>query len=243
MILDNKKSLLKLLKEVKGKSNVRKAKESLRFVKTNKGEYGENYKFLGITVPESRKIAKKYYNLSFKEVSILLKNRFQEVRLIALLILIYKYNTSNKQKTIEGKKNIYNFYLSQTKYINSWMLVDISAHYIVGNYLLNRDRGILEKLAKSRNLWERRIAIVSTYAFIKNGEYEWTFKLTKMLLNDREDLIHKACGWMLREVGKEVSVVKLKAFLSIYGPKMPRTMLRYAIEKLPEKTRKQYLKS
>jgi 3-methyladenine DNA glycosylase AlkD len=237
-----------LNKELKQKANPKKAKDLMRFFKTGMGEYGEGDIFLGIMVPESRKLAKKYSDLPLKEISKLIKSKYHEARLVALLILVHNYKNidkSNKLCSAEVKplqKEIYEFYLAHTKYINNWDLVDLSAGYIVGDYL-SRKQGFrnLEKLAKSKNIWERRIAIIATFAFIYKGEYEPTFHIVKMLLNDPEDLIHKACGWMLREVGKRVSEPKLRAFLNQYGPQMPRTMLRYAIERLPEKMRKIYL--
>ena len=160
------------------------------------------------------------------------------MRLIAILILVHKYK---KAKLEKDKKSIIRFYLKNTKYINNWDLVDLSAGYIVGEYLIYKNRNILEKLAKSKNLWERRVAIISTFAFIYKGESEWTFRIVSMLLNDKHDLIHKACGWMLREVGKRVGEDKLTKYLDTNSHKMPRTMLRYAIERLPEKKRLYYL--
>ena len=154
------------------------------------------------------------------------------------MILVHKYKQTKIEKE---KKEIVNFYLKNTKYINNWDLVDLSSHYIVGDYLFNKDKKILEKLSKSKNLWERRIAIISTFAFIYKGQSDWTFRIVKMLLNDSHDLIHKACGWMLREVGKRVSENDLTSFLDVYGHQMPRTMLRYAIERLPEHKRLYYL--
>lgn len=216
-----------------------------RFFKTGPGQYSEGDLFLGITVPVCRTIATKHNDIELKEVAELIKNKYHEVRLIALLILVQKYK---KAKTESAKKKIYDFYFKNIKYINNWDLVDLSAHYIVGDYLINKNPRldeasfkILEKLAKSNNLWERRIAIVSTFASIYKGKPEWTFKITKILLFDSHDLIHKACGWMLREVGKRVSVEQLTSYLDINGPQMPRTMLRYAIERLPEKKRLYYL--
>lgn len=232
-----------LIKELGKLANPKKRDILARFFKTGKGEYGEGDKFLGITVPESRKIAKKYIDLDFPELEKLLKNKYHEVRLIALLILVHKFKTHKPTRQGLVGKSIYNFYLKNTQYINNWDLVDLSAHYIVGDYLLKNKskRDILIKLAKSKNLWERRIAIISTFAFIYRNESEWTFKIVKILLGDQEDLIHKACGWMLREVGKRVSEAKLRGFLDLYGLRMPRTMLRYAIERLPEKKRLYYL--
>lgn len=241
-------SYIEVIKELLKLKNKEKSLILARFFKTGKGQYGEGDKFLGITVPVSRKIAHKYSNLDFSDIESLLKNKYHEVRLVGLLILVHKYKTSTK-KNLAEKEKIVKFYLKNTKYINNWDLVDLSAHYTLGDYLYSRTvlkraspRTVLMKLAKSNNLWERRIAIISTFAFIYKNESEWTFTITKILLNDKEDLIHKACGWMLREVGKRVSESQLKAFLDLYGTKMPRTMLRYAIERLPEKKRLYYLK-
>jgi len=239
----------KILKEILLHKNDRKAKILAGFFKTGSGQYGEGDKFLGITVPESRKIAQKNSNLALPMISQLLKNKYHEVRLIALLILVHKYKLSPRSDPGEIKKRkIVDFYLKHTKYINNWDLVDLSAHYIVGDYLYKRvfsrtvlEKLVLEKLAKSKSLWKRRIAIISTFAFIYKGQSNWTFKIVKMLIKDKHDLIHKACGWMLREVGKRVSESDLTSFLDIYGPQMPRIMLRYAIERLPENKRKYYL--
>jgi len=229
----------KILKEIFSKKNEVKRKILSRFFKTGKGEYGEGDKFLGIVVPESRKIAQKYSNITLIEVSRLIKNKYHEVRLIALLILVHKYKTLS----INKKEEIYNFYLKNTKYINNWDLVDLSANYIIGDYLIkNGDRKILDKLSKSKNIWERRIAIISTFAFIYNKESKYTFKIVDTLIKDKHDLIQKACGWMLREVGKRVSEKELLLYLDKNNQKMPRTMLRYAIERLPENKRLYYLK-
>ncbi|MFA6514864.1 MAG: DNA alkylation repair protein [Candidatus Paceibacterota bacterium] len=238
-----------LIKELKAKENLLKAKILAGFFKTGKGQYGEGDLFLGITVPESRKIAQKYKDLKFNEIEKILQNKYHEVRLVAILILVHKYKQASTRQDLVEMKEIVNFYLKNTKYINNWDLVDLSAHYIIGDYLFNKDsrhngvnKKILEKLAKSKNLWERRIAVISTFAFIYKGQSDWTFRIVKMLLNDSHDLIHKACGWMLREVGKRVSENELIGFLNTHGNDMPRTMLRYAIERLPEEKRKYYLK-
>lgn len=229
-----------LIKEIEGMEDKKKSKILARFFKTGKGEYGEGDLFLGITVPESRKLARKYGELALSDVQKLLRNKYHEIRLIALLILVHKYQTSAR-KVLAEKKKIVDFYLKNTKYINNWDLVDLSCHYILGDYLLDENRNILLRLAKSKDLWERRIAIVSTFAFIYKGESKWTFNITKILIDDKHDLIHKACGWMLREVGKRVSEKELSGFLNSYSQKMPRTMLRYAIERLPENRRLYYL--
>ncbi len=242
-----------VINEIKQKANSDKAKILARFFKTGKGEYGEGDLFLGITVPVSRMIAKKYTDLPLKEIQKLLQNKYHEVRLIALLILVQKYRqidigVSAKQG-LAKKKEIVDFYLKNTKYINNWDLVDLSAHYIVGDYLYSRtilkktsQGNILIKLAKSKNLWEKRISIISTFAFIYKGESKLTLEIVKILMKDQHDLIHKACGWMLREVGKRVDEKDLTSFLDRYKSQMPRTMLRYAIEKFEENKRIQYLK-
>ncbi|HUC88507.1 MAG TPA: DNA alkylation repair protein [Candidatus Paceibacterota bacterium] len=252
--------LYDLLKELKVKANPEKARILSGFFKTGKGEYGKGDFFLGIAVPESRKLAVKYGELALSDVSKLIKNKYHEARLVALLILVHKYKTRQPHRQDLWGKQICDFYLSHTKYINNWDLVDLSAGYIVGDYLYKRTvikrvspRTVLEKLANSKNLWEKRIAIISTFAFIYKGEparhasqgdaggYKWTFKIVKILMKDKHDLIKKACGWMLREVGKRVSEKELIKFLDSNIKNMSRTMLRYAIERLPEAKRKYYL--
>lgn len=249
--------MVKILEELKKKANKKKAKDLAWFFKTGKGEYGEGDLFLGITVPEIRKTVKKFPDTPLGEIEKLLKNKYHEIRLTALLLLVdqYQISTSPSARKVLAEK-IFNFYLKNTKYINNWDLVDLSAPKIVGDYLYSHhlaptngrntppwqgEKKILEKLAKSKNMWERRIAIVSTFAFIYKGNDKQTYKIVKMLINDKNDLIHKACGWMLREAGKRVSESHLEAFLSVYGPKIPRTMLRYAIERLPDSKRRYYL--
>ncbi len=229
LLIDLKKDLLKA-------ANPEKAKILQRFFKTGQGEYGEGDLFLGITVPEQRKIAKKYKELTFNEIQDLLNSKFHEHRLVSLLILIEKYKKS------KDKKQIFDFYLANTKNINNWDLVDLSCHKIIGDYLLDKDRAILYKLANSSALWEKRISIISTFAFINNKEYEDSFKIAEILLNDEHDLIHKAVGWMLREVGKRISQEKEEEFLKKHYNKMPRTMLRYAIERFDERKKQFYLK-
>lgn len=227
-----------ILQELLSKRDTRKEEVFVRFFKTGKGQYGECDLFLGISVPETRKIALKYKNLSLEKIQKLLNNKYHECRLAALMILVYQFKKgSDKLKT-----KIFNFYLKNTKNINNWDLVDLSVYHIVGDYLLHKDKKILYKLAKSKNLWERRMSIVSTFAFIKNGELDDTFNITKILISDKEDLIHKACGWMLREAGKRVSEKELVSFLEDNSLNMPRTMLRYAIERLPKPKRQYFLK-
>ncbi len=229
----------KLRNELRRKGNKKKAEALQRFFKTGKGEYAERDIFLGVTVPQSRKIAQKFANLDFKSIQTLLKSKIHEERLIAFLILIHNF----KKGSDPEKKKIFDFYLSNTKFINNWDLVDLSAPKIVGRYLSDQDpvnRSPLIKLAKSKSIWERRIAVLATFTFIKNNEFEIPLKIAERLLNDKHDLIHKAVGWMLREVGKKDIEVEEK-FLRKYYKKMPRTMLRYAIEKFQKNKRLGYL--
>lgn len=228
----------KILEEIYSHKNKNRAKSSAWYFKTSKGQYGEGDIFWGLTVSMCRKIAEKYKNISKSKISLLLKNKVHEVRLVGVLVLVYKYKTG----TEEEKKEITDFYLESTKYVNNWDLVDLSAYRILGDFLLKKkNKNILLKLARSKNLWDQRIAIISTFAFIKKGDLRWIFKLARMFLNHKHDLIHKATGWMLREAGKE-DVVKLRKFLDSNLSKMPRTTLRYAIEKFPENIRKKYLR-
>jgi 3-methyladenine DNA glycosylase AlkD len=229
--------LNQLKKDLKKLANPEKAGILQRFFKTGKGEYGEGDLFLGITVPEQRKIAKKYSELPLKETQKLLSGKIHEHRLTALLILVIKY----KKADDTDKKRISHFYIKNFKHINNWDLVDLSSEKILGEYLLEKDKSLLYRLAKSKNLWERRIAVITTFAFIRNNRFDDTLKISGLLLNDRHDLIHKAVGWMLREIGKRDQEVEEK-FLKKHYRKMPRTMLRYAIEKFDEKKRQFYLK-
>ena len=223
--------------KVKGLANKRNAEVAQRFFKTGPGEYGEGDIFLGIRVPVLRELAKENQAITIKEAEHLLKSPIHEERLLALFILIRIY--SKAEEVI--KKNIYELYLKSTKFINNWDLVDVSAEYIVGDFLLDKGKNPLYQLAKSKNLWDRRISIMSTFCFIKRRQYSETLKVAKTLLNDKEDLIHKAVGWMLREIGKR-DISLEEEFLKAHYKKMPRTMLRYAIEKFPETKRQGYLK-
>ncbi len=229
--------LTELKKELLEVADKEQAVNLQRFFKTGKGEYGEGDIFYGIKVPVQRTIAKKHRDISLPELQELLNSPVHEERLVSLFILVDQY-TKGDSKT---KENIYAFYLKNTKKINNWDLVDLSAPKIVGAHLLNNDKEILFKLAKSSNLWEKRISILSTMFFIKNLQFETTFNLAEILLNDKHDLIHKAVGWMLREVGNK-NINEEEKFLKKHYKKMPRTMLRYAIEKFPEVKRKAYLK-
>ena len=214
-----------------------RAVHSLRFFKTGKGQYGEGDKFIGCTVPQTRSVAAKYSKLPLEDVANLLKDEIHECRLCALVILTNKYSKANELDRFE----ILNFYISHTKYINNWDLVDISAHKIVGEWFKNReDRSLIYQLADSNLLWDQRIAIVSTFTLIRNNDFNDILSLSEKFLSHKHDLIHKACGWMLREVGKRDEVV-LTYFLDQFAHQMPRTMLRYSIEKFDEELRKHYL--
>jgi 3-methyladenine DNA glycosylase AlkD len=213
------------------------AEHSQRFFKSAKGEYGEGDRFLGIRVPVLRQHAREYRDLPLKQLHQLLRSAYHEERLCALLIMVLKYARGSEAE----REGLFQHYLSNTDYINNWDLVDSSAYHIVGVHLEKRERNILYRLADSQNLWERRIAIISTLHFIKNQEYEDTLAIAHRLLDDSHDLIHKAVGWMLREVGNRDRAVE-QAFLNEHYQRMPRTMLRYAIEKFPENQRKAYLK-
>ncbi len=226
-----------VIRTLKLLQNKEKAKILAGFFKTGKGEYGEGDIFLGISVPESRKIAKQYTFLQPSEILLLLQNKIHECRLVALLILVEKFKSSNSLQ----QKDIFDFYLTNTKYINNWDLVDLSADKIIGVHLFYKSKTILYQLAESNNFWERRIAIISTFYFIKKNKFDETIQIAELLLHDKHDLIHKAVGWMLREVGKRNKTVE-EEFLKKHYKTMPRTMLRYAIEKFSKEERKEYLK-
>jgi 3-methyladenine DNA glycosylase AlkD len=227
----------KIKKRLKQLANKEKVKILQRFFKTGPGEYGEGDVFIGVKVPDLRKVAKDVQDIATEDVIVLLESAIHEERLLALLILVRKYVKGNETT----QKRIYRLYLKKTKFINSWDLVDGSAHHIVGDYLMDKNKAPLYRLAKSEDLWERRIAILATFYFIKHGKYEETLNIAKILLTDKEDLIHKAVGWMLREIGKRDMVFE-EMFLKQHYKQMPRTMLRYAIEKFPEPKRQKYLK-
>ena len=229
-------SLTKLKKEILEKSSKEKPKIYAKFFKTGKGEYGEGDIFLGLTVPEQRILAGKYTNLVLDDVKKLLESKYHEHRLMGLFILVYKYEKSNEKE----KAGIKDFYLENKHRGNNWDLVDCIADKILGKHLIDKDKKVLYELAKSESIWDRRIAIISTFEFIKNGKFEDTLKISGILLKDEQDLIHKAVGWMLREIGKR-DLETLEKFLKRHYKKMPRTMLRYAIEKFPEIKRKKYL--
>ncbi len=231
----------KIIQELEKLRNPDKAKILSSFFKTWKWEYGEWDKFLWIPVPPQREIAKKYFEkCSLDDIENLLKSEYHEVRLTGLLILCYKYEFVTKKKLHDEQKKIIDFYLSHLEYSNNRDLVDLVCYKILWNYLLDKDRKILYELAEDKNMRKQRVAIVSTMAFVKNWELDDTLKISEMLLNHKHDLIHKAVWRLLREVWKKDEKV-LKDFLDKYANKMPRTMLRYAIEKLNECERKHYL--
>lgn len=214
-----------------------KAKILQRFFKTGPGEYGEGDLFLGIPVPRLRKVSKECEAMAMGEVEALLKSSVHEERLLALLILIRKYD----REVESGKKSIYTLYLKSTRWINNWDLVDLSAPNIVGDFLMRRSRKPLYRLARSPVLWNRRVAILATFRFIKERQFDDTLGIGEILLRDKEDLIQKAVGWMLREVGKRDPIVQ-EAFLKEHYKQMPRTMLRYAIERFPAPKRALFMK-
>lgn len=233
-------SLQKIKSELNKLKDKERAQHSERFFKTGKGQYGEGDIFLGITVPKQREVAKKFVDLSFKNITELLKSKIHEHRFVALEILVMQYEHAQKLKDDKTQKKIFDFYLKNLKKVNNWDLVDTSAPYIVGEYLKDKSKDVLYKLARSSNLWERRMAIVATSMFIREGNIIDTFNICEGLMKDKHDLIHKACGWMLREVGKK-DVKELENFLNKHTYHMPRTMLRYAIERMSESKRKMYL--
>jgi len=226
--------LQKLTKEIQKSYSKERAEHSKRFFKTGVGEYGEGDIFLGLSVPEQRVLAKKYSNLSMPQIQKLLDSEIHEYRLIAGLILIKKFE--------KDPEVIFNFYIKNARRFNNWDLVDLTAPRIVGNFLKDKNKKIIYDLARSKNIWEKRIAIVSTlYFIVKENNFSDTLKISEIILGDSHDLIHKAVRWMLREVGKR-NVEVLKDFLKINYKKIPRTALRYAIEKFPEAQRKKFLK-
>ena len=226
--------ITKRLKELGDREH---AAHAQRYFKTGKGEYGEGDKFLGLRVPVVRKFVREYRHISLEDTITLLKSPYHEVRLLALLILVEKF--SRTDVTTE-KTTIYRIYLSHTQYINNWDLVDSSAHKIVGAHLFSKNRKPIYRLARSKNLWERRIGVMATFWFINERDFTDSLALAELLLDDKEDLIHKAVGWMLREVGNRDRGIE-ERFLTKHYKLMPRTMLRYAIEKFPKSVRLAYL--
>lgn len=226
-----------MLSELRKCASPKKAELLSRFFKTGKGEYGEGDKFLGVMVPETRAVAKKFAPISIDELVPHLHSPWHEERLCSLLVLVEKFRKADSAE----RRKIFDFYFDNVRAVNNWDLVDLTAPKLVGEYFADKDRKPLYKLAKSSNIWERRIAIVSSFAFIRNSDLNDTFSLAESLLDDEHDLMHKACGWALREAGKKDKHA-LVEFLEKHKSEMPRTMLRYAIEKFSEKERKKFLR-
>ena len=230
-------TIKKLQKTLRSLANPEIAEHALRFMKAGKGEYGYGDNFLGIRISTLRTQLKKNRTLAIEDTLTLLSSKYHEERWFALQLLVWKF----QKGTAEERKGIYDLYIKNIEYVNNWDLVDCSAPKITGPYLENRNRRILYRLAKSKSIWERRIAVMSTFHFIRSYDFDDTLQISTLLLNDKEDLIHKAVGWMLREVGNRDKITE-KKFLKKHYRDMPRTMLRYAIEKFPEGERKSYLR-
>lgn len=231
-----KPTLASLRREMRAAADPEKARLLSGFFKTGKGQYGEGDVFLGLMVPVSRGLVARYHGLGLGDIERLLASKIHEERLIGLLLLVRRFESGGEAE----KKRTFDFYLAHADRANNWDLVDLSAHRIVGAWLLDRPKRLLTTLARSRNLWRRRIAIVATAAFIGAGRFDETFRVADLLMKDGHDLIHKATGWMLREVGKRDKAALVR-FLAPRYRTMPRTMLRYAIERFPEEERKRYL--
>ena len=229
---------MKAREEIRALANKEIAQHSLRFFKTDKGEYGHGDLFLGVRAPKIRSIAKKHIDISISDMQTLIRSKYHEERFLGLIILVNKYA---KTKDKKNRNQLYKIYVYSFKYINNWNLVDVTCPHVTGKHLIDKDRTILYKWAKSEDLWTKRIAMVSTFSFIRKNDLEDTFKIAEILLHDEHDLIHKAVGWMLREAGKR-DIKKEETFLKKYYKTMPRTMLRYSIEKFPETKRQKYLK-
>jgi len=240
-----------LINELKSAEDKKQAVNLQRFFKTGKGEYGEGDVFLGIKLPVQRQIAKKYTGLSLPKIQTLLNSKIHEHRLVGLLILMDKYKKSDEKERLgqarsgssgeRTKGDIFNFYLKNTKNVNNWDLVDLTAHKIVGDFLIDKKRNKLYELAESKDLWEKRISIIACFAYLKDEDFKDALRIAEILLNDKHDLIHKAVGWVLREIGKKNQEV-LEIFLKKHYKNMPRTMLRYSIERFGENKRQDYLK-
>ena len=230
-------TVAKLKNSLKNLAEPKRAEVLLRFFQTQKGGYGEGDQFLGVTVPNQRKVAKKFDTLTSPDLKKLLQSSIHEHRLTSLFIMIRQFERGNHKQ----KKQLIDLYKKNLRYVNNWDLVDSSAPYLLGSFLRTRSKNILYQYARSPNLWRRRVGILSTFGFIKQGEYKDALAIANILLNDEHDLIHKAVGWMLREIGK-LDKEELVAFLEKHYDTMPRTMLRYAIEKLNQKERAHYMK-
>jgi len=229
---------MEIVDQLKSLADKNIAQNSQRFFKTGAGEYGAGDQFLGIRMPTLRMLVKQHKNVPLNTVAELLRSPYHEIRIFSALLLVSLFESNKKDPAV--RHAIYQCYLANTLYINNWDIVDCSAHKIVGMYLLDQDRSVLYSMANSISLWERRIAMMSTYTFIKNNQFDDTFKIAELLLADAHDLIHKVVGWMLREVGNRDKIAE-QSFLKIHYQNMPRTMLRYAIEKFDKDERHKYL--
>ena len=229
-------SVATIRKQLRAAASPARRKVNEGYFKTGAGEYAEGDKFIGLGVPSLRALAREHHALSLRDATTLLKSQWHEERALALLILVRQYQRGDD----DTKAAIHSLYLRNTKHINNWDLVDVSAEHIIGPHLPRGKRGLLVRLAKSKDLWERRIAILSTFHYIKAGEFDDALRIATIHLTDDEDLIHKATGWMLREIGDRDRRVE-EAFLRMHAARMPRTMLRYAIEKFPEPLRRKYM--
>ena len=229
---------MKASEEIRSLADKERAIHSKKFFKTGKGEYGYGDIFLGVRTPQIRSIAKKNISISTTEMKTLIKSKYHEERLLGLIILANKYSKDKDEKV---RNQLYKIYVSSFKYVNNWDLVDVTCPHVIGKHLMDKERSILYSWARSEDLWTKRIAIVSTHWFIRKNDLDDTFKIAEILLNDEHDLIHKAVGWMLREAGKR-DLEKEEIFLKKHYKSMPRTMLRYSIEKFPEPKRQKYLK-
>lgn len=241
--------------ELKKLADKKKAQDLKWFFKTGPGEYGEGDEFIGVVMPKIRIVVAKYWQLPLEETIPLVRSKIHEERMAGLLILVKKYEHAGKQKNLSQRKNdftsekifqaeekkIYNLYFSNKKYINNWDLIDVTCRHVIGKYLYDKDRDILFKLAVSKSLWDRRLSIISTFYFIGENDFATSLAISEILVHDKEDLIQKAVGWMLREIGNRDKEAELM-FLHKHYKTMPRTMLRYAIEKFPEEERQAFLK-
>jgi 3-methyladenine DNA glycosylase AlkD len=225
-----------MLRALRAEADPSRAVTLQQFFRTGPGDYGEGDRFVGVRVSSLRALARRFKDASLEEIDALLRSPIHEARLLALILLVQAFRSGDQPE----RRKIYALYLSRTRYINNWDLVDVSAAQIVGGWLATRSRAPLRKLARSSSVWERRIAIIATYFFIRQGEYTNTFTVADILLTDNHDLIHKAVGWMLREVGNRDGAAE-RHFLESRHARMPPTMLRYAIEKFPERERRKYL--
>lgn len=229
---------MEVQKKIRAMACAEISKKSSNFSKVGVGEYGYGDIFLGVRTPFVRALAKEYIDLNISDVKILIKSKYHEERLLGLIILVNKYG---KAKSDNDKERFYQIYIKSFKYINCWDLVDVTCPHIVGKHLIDKDRSVLYSWAKSDHLWTKRIAMITNWWFVRKGDLEDVFDIAQILLDDDHDLIHKAVGWMLREAAKK-DMPRTEKFLKNRYSKMPRTMLRYAIERFPEGKRQKYLK-